>query len=288
MYDSCCVVLVSYNPTRQIVENVNALIPQVAEIFIVDNGSNSDSLIILEELASKKSTSIKYNPTNLGIATALNQGVEYASKRGYEWLVTFDQDSLAPFNYIQTMIDAYYHCDWHELIAIVAPRYQTNIGIISFSRKQSESQFFSKIKTTMTSGNLVKIDTFGRVGLFDDSFFIDYVDHEFCLRVRSKGLSIIESNKSLLFHSLGNSTIQRFMGINIITTGHSPVRRYYKYRNMIKTLKKYYLFEPFILFEILKSLLFEPVKIFLFEEDKFLKVKSIFRGIFDGINRMDS
>ena len=285
MIDKCCAVVVSYNPTQQIIENVKALIPQVAEILIVDNGSDAGSLRILEELSKESAVTVEHNRSNLGIATALNQGVKYASERGYEWLATFDQDSLAPVNYLQTMFDAYNSCEDHKLVAIIAPRYQTNTGVISFSKEEDRGQNFSKIKTTMTSGNLVKIDTFEKVGLFENSFFIDYVDHEFCLRVRSKGLLIIESHKSLLVHSLGNSTIHNFMGMNIITTGHSAIRRYYKYRNLIRTFKKYYWFEPLLLIKDLISLVLEPAKILLFEKEKLLKLKYIGKGILDGLKR---
>ena len=111
-------MVVSYNPTQQIIENVKALIPQVAEILIVDNGSDAGSLRILEELSKESAVTVEHNRSNLGIATALNQGVKYASERGYEWLATFDQDSLAPVNYLQTMFDAYSSCEDHKLVAI--------------------------------------------------------------------------------------------------------------------------------------------------------------------------
>jgi rhamnosyltransferase len=282
MKDKCCVVLISYNPTQHIVDNVNVLISQVPEIFIVDNGSNPDSLSILEDLSKKESVNIKYNSTNLGIATALNQGVNYAAENGYDWVVTFDQDSLAPTTYIQTMIDAYQNCEDRSSVAIIAPRYETSTGIISFSKNTSNGNF-SKIKTTITSGNIVRVAALKAVGLFDDSFFIDYVDHEFCLRVRSKGWSIIESHQSFLFHNLGNSTLHRIANINIVTTGHSPIRRYYKYRNLVATLKKYYWFEPWETLINFKSLIFEPLKILLFEDEKKSKISYICKGVLDGI-----
>jgi rhamnosyltransferase len=283
MEDRCCVVLISYNPTQQIVENIHALISQAPEILIVDNASNADSLAILEQLSKEKSVTIKYNSTNLGIATALNQGVVYAAESGYEWVVTFDQDSLAPTDYIQTMVSAYHSCNHNESVAIISPTYQTSTGTISFSKNNIDNQLFSKIKTTITSGNIVRIAAIQSVGFFDDSFFIDYVDHEFCLRVRSQSWLIIESHKSILFHNLGDSTLYKIANINIVTTGHSAIRRYYKYRNLVTTLKKYYWFEPWETIVNFKSLIFEPLKILLFEEEKLSKIGSIFKGILDGV-----
>jgi rhamnosyltransferase len=283
MNSFCCVVIVSYNPSQRIVENIVSLAPQVGEILIVDNNSNNESIHILKNLSKEIPVSIIYNQSNLGIATALNQGVKYASDHDYEWLATFDQDSLAPINYVQTMMDSYYSCNDRENVALIAPRYQTDIGLISFSLEQNyKEKNDSNIKTTMTSGNLVKLSIFPKTGLFDDSFFIDYVDHEFCLRVRSSGWSIIESHQSILIHSLGNSTSHKIGNITITTTGHAPVRRYYKYRNLVRTIKKYYWFDPWLLKD-LKALMFEPLKIILFEEKKLLKLGCIYKGVFDGI-----
>jgi GT2 family glycosyltransferase len=39
MQSNCCVVMVSYNPVSETGVNVNALVGQVAEVVIVDNGS---------------------------------------------------------------------------------------------------------------------------------------------------------------------------------------------------------------------------------------------------------
>jgi rhamnosyltransferase len=283
MQDKCCVVLISYNPTQEIIDNVEVLISQVPEILIVDNGSNPDSLCILEKLSKNQSVNVKYNSTNLGIATALNQGVHYAAENGYDWVVTFDQDSLAPSNYIQTMIKAYQSYEQSELIAIIAPRYETNTGIISFSKEDTNNKTLNVVKTTITSGNIVRIKALEDVGFFDDSFFIDYVDHEFCLRARSKGWLITESYQSILLHSLGNSTLHKIGNISIVTTGHSPIRRYYKYRNLIVTLKRYYWFEPLMLLVDLKAIIFEPLRILLFEKDKFSKLLHIFKGVVSGI-----
>lgn len=287
MNRNCCAVVISYNPTKDILVNIDTLIAQVSEVIIVDNGSEPKSLAILAELNQQPKVRIRYNTNNLGIATALNQGIRFAIDRGYEWVMTLDQDSLAPTDFILTMFDAYMNCDDREFVAIIAPRYQMNNMIKSFSTEKGKYSF-SKIKTTITSGNLVKIDTFQKVGFFDDSFFIDYVDHEFCLRVRSCGLLIIESHNSVLKHNLGDSSTHEFMKLKLITTSHSPLRRYYKYRNMVKTFKKYYWFEPLMLIIQFRALLIEPVKIALWETNKFAKISSICKGFLDGALNRDS
>jgi rhamnosyltransferase len=193
---------------------------------------------------------------------------------------------LAPSNFIQTMLEDYERCDSRDLVAIVAPKYQMNDSITSFVNGK-KGEYFNEIKTTITSGNLVKAPTFEKVGLFEDSFFIDYVDHEFCLRVRINGLLIIESQNSTLFHNLGDSSIHQVMSVKLVTTSHSPMRRYYKYRNLVKTFRRYYWFEPWMLASQFRSLLIEPIKILFWESNKKEKIYSIYKGLVDGVMQKD-
>lgn len=267
--------------------SVESLRSQVDKILVVDNAStNPESLSFLNKLSNDLSATIIFNDINFGIAFALNQGITFAAEGQYDWILTLDQDSLAPVDYLQTMFRAYESCDEKESVAIISPVYQTSTGLISFATNFSESSDYSIVKTTMTSGNLVKTVTFQKVGLFDESFFMDFVDHEFCLRIRSNKLLILESHKSILVHSLGDSKIHEFIGLKVVTSGHSPLRRYYKYRNMVKTLKAYYWFDFLALAKDFKSLLFEPAKILLFEVDKVPKLTSIFKGIIDGLKEV--
>src|SRR5215216_2553385 len=84
-------VIVSYNPGDEFPENVHAILEQVATVIIVDNGSESTSL--LEKAAELPRVEVIYNAGNLGIANALNQGFERAISEGFEYVLTFDQDS---------------------------------------------------------------------------------------------------------------------------------------------------------------------------------------------------
>lgn len=284
MQNNCCAVVVSYNPTPETGVNVHALVGQVAEVLVVDNGSTGrESLELLAKLAEQATVTVKYNPTNVGIAAALNQGVRYAIDQGYEWVATFDQDSLAPGNFVQTMLADYENFVEQDLVVIVAPKYQMNGNITSFASQQLAGKGCIEIKTTITSGNLVKVSVFAQVGFFDESFFIDYVDHEFCLRVRSKQLLVVESQNAILEHKLGDSSNHRILTMKLVTTNHAPIRRYYKYRNLVRTFRKYYWFEPLALVIQFKSLLIEPVKILLWETNKWAKVSSIYKGLLDGL-----
>ena len=46
-----------------------------------------------------------FNSENLGIAKALNQGIEIAIKEKFEWVITMDNDSIATENMIDNMLE---------------------------------------------------------------------------------------------------------------------------------------------------------------------------------------
>jgi rhamnosyltransferase len=285
--NSCCAIFVTYNPDSNLIENVSSVLEQASEVVIVDNASNIGSQEILRDISKDKRVMLILNDCNRGIAYALNQGAKYAISREYQWLLTFDQDSLAPSNYIKTLLSTYYDADDRNSIAIVSPTYTTCFGTVSFSNSINNNyKAYNEVKTTMTSGNLIDTKIFDKVGLFNEDFFIDFVDHEYCLRLAKSGFRVIESHQALLKHTLGACTDHNLLGFTIATTNHSSIRRYYKYRNMITILRTYFFNSLPISLQILRVFLTEPAKILMFERNKYSKIKSILQGIYHGIKRI--
>ena len=280
-----CAVIVSYNPDDSIISNVNSLIPQVDEVVIVDNGFRACSKVHLDYLSKTHDIKVIYNAHNLGIAAALNTGVKYAiDAGGYTWIATFDQDSLAPQGFISSMLAAYESCEYKQEVAIIAPIYNQDrkSGIIS-SFGNHQDMLFVNLKTVITSGNLVKANVFGLVGLFDEDFFIDYVDFEFCLRCLKGNHKIIGSCQSVLVHNLGDTVIRTLFGRTLHITNHDSTRRYYATRNRIVVYRRYLFFDP--LWCISDLLLFakEAAKLVLYEKDIASKFSSITKGVYDGL-----
>lgn len=121
-------------------------------------------------------------------------------------------------------------------------------------------------------------------GYFEDGFFIDAVDFEYCLRLRSRGLHIEECNRAVLLHSLTTPKIHRFRDRYLFqSNNYSPMRRYYQQRNNIWMARQYWTRFPFFCFKLCFNGLKDCVKIMIGEEDKGTKLQACFRGIEDGI-----
>ena len=280
-----CAVMVTYNPDGSLEDNIRALLPQVKKIIVVDNGSSLPGHEQVATLASFSGIEIIWNDHNLGIAAALNEGIRQAVVRGFSWVVTFDQDSRVSPGFIRSIWEAYAVCPFRERVAIVGPHYTT--WEIEEPADPAETReivsLYKEVRTTMTSGNLVNAGIFFRCGMFDESFFIDYVDHEFCLRARKHGFIILEAVLAHLAHRLGNRAVHQAFGRSFTVTHHSAARRYYSTRNRLRTYSRFLFFEPVWVISDASGLLKETVKLVLFEKNRMRKLISMVRGIADAL-----
>lgn len=275
---SVCAVIVTYNPSPTIIDNVEAVEAQVGHVVVVDNGSASQAEPYLLALKARAGCTVIGNDRNLGIAAALNLGVQYAIKAGFVWVVTFDQDSRVSDSFISQMLETYQQAPHPERVAIIAPRY---VDRESGVRGRLMRAGNGEILTTMTSGSIMPASAIQELGTFDESLFIDYVDIEFCLRARRKRMLILES-PAVLFHSLGRTTYHRVLGLVFGATNHSAARRYYITRNRLRLLVHYAADWPWAWRES-RAILFESAKILLVEDNKWRKLRAMIAGVLDAL-----
>jgi rhamnosyltransferase len=124
------------------------------------------------------------------------------------------------------------------------------------------------------------------VGGFDESLFIDYVDHEFCLRLRQHGYQVMETTRALLIHSLGALEVRRFGPLRLLITHHSPARRYYMSRNRILVWKKYWRCDPGWLLQDARRLVVEFIGVVVYEKDVSTKLRMALRGFRDALRNV--
>ncbi|HAT4202276.1 TPA: glycosyltransferase family 2 protein [Clostridium perfringens] len=277
----CCVV-VTYNIGKKFYECFDSVINQVEFVVIVDNGSDKETINVLKGLESQSNVKVIYNFENLGIATALNKGVKYAIKNKYEWILTMDNDSRATTNMVSSMLEWYKELGNKNNVVSIFPEY-----IEKYSIKDKENCFsklcdykFQYISFDNTSGNLVKSSVFEKIGLFREDFFIDSVDHDFCLRIKKNNYKLAKIKGVKLLHSLGNTKTINLLGKRVNCSNHSALRRYYITRNRCIMRKLYKYDKEYIKYDR-KTFLNENIKILLFEKDKLNKIKMSLRGYKD-------
>lgn len=281
---SIAAVVVTYHPDGGLPERIMLTAEQVGGVVIVDNGSGEDASRRLRRIASFPDVELIENDKNLGIAAALNQGVRQAISRGYGWVLTLDQDSRPHPEMVANLATTYTSYLGRGVDAIVAPvpvdEHSGRAELLALCDGEEDVE----VETVLTSGTLLSASAFASVGPFREELFIDYVDTEHCLRARRAGHPVVLSCNARLLHNLGAPTFHRFLWkTRVVTSNHSPLRRYYITRNRLLVMKEYILREPLWTARELRALVKETVKMLLFEGDRRKKARFFLRGTMDAL-----
>ena len=266
-------VVVLYNPSQEHLENIVCYSDSVGRVYAIDNSENR-APETATQLAAIPGVVYLPNQGNQGIASALNIGAEQAIADGYDLLLTMDQDSTATPGMVDALLSCFERFGRNE-VGIVSPCHQLG------EEKKHYTGDCDDIEVAMASGNLLNLAAYAAVGPFRTDYFIDYVDHEYCLRLRQHGYRIIRANAAVLRHRLGAMTWHRLLHKQIKLGNHPPLRRYYGYRNMFHLHRQYKDEFPVYFRYFYREIFQEIGAVLLFEQQKLEKLRMMLRGYLD-------
>jgi rhamnosyltransferase len=283
-----CAVIVTYYPDSALLTRVERVIPQVGQTLIVDNGSSAACVEQLKEIAGKLGVHLVLNSANEGLARAINQGAQWAASRDYRWMLMLDQDTIVAADMVETLVEVARRVPDVQRLAVVGSNFQDKVtGRLDTHVARPDSAGMETV-TAITSGSLVSLNAFEAIGGLRDDFFIDCVDHEYCLRARAHGFRVMITSRPIMEHPIGNFTYHRWLGRTVRTTNHPPARQYFMSRNLLILAREYARKEPRFIYRYSKGWLRCVVKLCLFEEGRLAKIKSIVHGCVDGLLRRTS
>lgn len=220
-------VISAYRPPADLGFRITRLLEQLDRVVVVDDGSHSsaglgdrDPRVEVIELG-----------TNSGIAAALNRGIEHARTLGATHVVTLDQDSSLPTDYVQRAM---------ALLTAMAGADPRPAAVVpeTFGITRVVTDRRGVPLDPIQSGQLLPMPVMDAVGGFHEDLFIDSVDSEFTLRARAHGYEFAILPGSTLDHALGDQTPVRVLGRPLVIFGkarhvnyHAPFRTYYIVRN---------------------------------------------------------
>ena len=278
-----CAVLVAYFPDVEFSTRLRVVLPQVGALVVIDNTpEGSASWITLLPDDERARISVIENRSNLGVAAALNQGLNHANQTGCRWLLTLDQDTQCFPDIVDTL----------RSIAVSSHPKPAIVGGNYFDAKRDRhdvpvgdgSKCLDR-KTVITSGCLVDTAFALAIGGFREDYFIDQLDHEFCLRARSKGGRVVVSRKPVMEHSVGGATGPRVPILGTMLPDHPPLRKYYITRNTIVTIADFWSQEPGWCLRRSARLLIGLFGMATIEDHRLAKVLAFILGAKDGIQR---
>lgn len=263
-------VVVLYHPGTELADNIASYLGELEFLVAVDNTEYPDPAVA-GLLAGMDC--VEYLPMgdNLGIARALNVGAERAIAAGCEFLLTMDQDSRADTGMVASLLAC---CEREgEKAGIVSPYHVTRPG-----EAPPPGNACREVPIAMTSGNLVRLSAYRKTGPFWDELFMDFVDVEYCLRLRRAGYRIVRADGALLHHAVGEKLRVPFLGGGFYLTSHTPLRKYYKTRNRLYVAARYGASFPDFCRRDRRRFVLELLRLLLFEPRKGEKLRMMWRG----------
>lgn len=279
-------ILVLYRPDIELtLKVIKSLAIQVDSLCIVDNTPNENNSNHFTDY-----NNIHYIPLlkNQGIAAAQNIGIKYFSNTGFDFVIFSDQDSIAPDNTVSGLVETYIKLEKAGIkIGAIGPQPILRGSSRSALERQNIRKYeeFTNIGkplyfmySVISSFSVIRLERFNKVGMFDESLFIDGVDSEWGWRAYGlhEYVSVLDPSIKIS-HCFG----ERNQGpLEIFVP--SPFRTYYQFRNYFKLIRRKYTPKWWIVKNGIKYLI-KFIYYPLFLNPRFDYLKNMARGIRDGI-----
>jgi rhamnosyltransferase len=232
MYGKIAACVVLYNPDQSVEKNILSYINYVGKVYVIDNTETKYYDFRFSSAIPSEITFI-HDGRNEGIAKRLNQACTLAINEGFEGLLTMDQDSYFDGSSIRHYLQCIENFHKKEQVSMFGVNYE--------NQTQKESCDFINVKSLITSGSVINLNSYKQIGEFDENLFIDFVDTEYCFNSVQKGYAIIQFPNIFMHHEIGTVSQQRSLK-NLKKSSrsiHSASRLYYMTRNLLYLNKKY-------------------------------------------------
>jgi GT2 family glycosyltransferase len=245
---SVFVIILNWNHLDDLKETIASFVHQDysnLHIVVSDNGSTDGSVEWLKK--SQSDIIILENKANLGWAEGNNVGIKYALDKNADYILLANNDiSFDDSSIISNLIDSYSNISNLGIIgpkqnSFYSPDKTVNEGWILFpnskyifnkyrlknSIKPIESNF-KIVDNVSGSFMIIKREVFEDVGEIDSALFLYAEDADFCIRAwKKKWISVVDKEVTIL-HKISATSV-----------AYSPLKIYYKTRNLIYFIKKH-------------------------------------------------
>lgn len=223
MKNKFAALFVIYNIHNKEILNIKKMITSFDFSFIFDN----TEILKLNHTFFKKIKNTCYFSygKNYGLAFPYNYVIKIAKKE-FDWLAIFDQDSYMSSSDIINMRSICQTINNNVMLVTPFVKYKNALPLRSD---------LEEISWAINSGSFLNLRILNRNEniSYDENYFVDRLDKDFCKQIKSKHFSIIRANSIVLEHNLGiKSTLN--------TQIHEPLRNYYIARNRLYFNHKYY------------------------------------------------
>jgi rhamnosyltransferase len=271
-------VVTAYHPDERLAAVLDSALVTCADVLVVDNTpAGEDSLT---DTFTDGRVRVLRSGRNGGLAGALNDAVR-ALPDATEAVVLLDQDSQLPAGLVAAL--AAHLAD--PSIGAVAPTPVDAADGTTYERFSPSGDGLADRDAVITSGMLVRRSALTAVGGFRDEFFVDWVDNDFCLRLRRKGIRIVQDLNTVLPHSIGDRREHKVAGLTVRVLRYAPWRHYWITRNGLVLIGENLVGNPRWSLMALLYIGRQAVTTAIFEPNRSATVTAILRGVRDAVTK---
>lgn len=277
----CVVPTFAPEPT---VNDLLACLAPVSPVLVVDDASPCTSDPVLRRAEDLENLRVVRHPTNAGIGRGLNDGLAAAREAGCSWLLTVDQDTEVPTDYVPTIVEA------ARLLGLSGvPLGALGAGAVNIAGATMRypgrtldygGLIFSITEEVIQSGTIWNVEAMTAIGGFNEAFGMDAVDAHACLRLREQGLVVAALPDLEIDHRLGSArSVDVGRDRPVFVTGHSPERRVTMIRNRLALFPDEFRQSPQHALRTLRRVLVNQSAGLILEGDRWAKVRGSMRGL---------
>jgi rhamnosyltransferase len=273
-------IVTAYHPDELLRGVVESALASCASVIVVDNTPcAAEQPDPLSGYRDPRVTVLR-SGRNLGLAAALNLGLATLAAET-EAVLFLDQDSVIPDGLIDGLADDL----GDSSIGVVGPSPVDAATGEVYETLAGRHDRLDDRDMVITSGMLLRRSCLGHVPGFREDFFVDYVDLDFCLRLRHAGVRIVRDLALELPHSIGDVRVHRFLGRSARVGHYAAWRHYWIARNGTILIRENLRALP--VWAVTNTLFMSRwfVQIVLFEPERRTHAAAFVRGLRDGLTR---
>ena len=200
---------VSYRSLLRSAEAANA--PEVdLRILVYDNTPGSTDISATGPGDLPRNVLFVSDTGNSGLARAYNQALVLALHNGYEWLLTLDQDTALPVDFLSELAGIVESLDERPDVAAVVPLIRAEDRVVSpfYFAAGAWARFFApgyrgvprEAVSAFNSGSLIRTAALRQIGGYDRRFWLDHSDSLLFRRLKHFGKRVFVAGTIELNH----------------------------------------------------------------------------------------
>ena len=286
-------VIVTFFPDAGFEERLAAIAAEFSPLMVVDHSADAATASRLRACCSLHQAELIVNPENLGLGAALNHAFERFAQRGLTWAAAFDQDSTPEAGFgaaLHAFVQSRPECavvgaNWSDegRPGFTSRHLRARRALPLFFERVPAASDLDGVTCVITSGSLFRLEAWRALGGFDEALFLDFVDTDYCLRMRTPSHAIAVAAAARLSHRRAAKQPVRAFGRTFWPAFMTPLRLRYQWRNRVRMAARHGWRTPhWLMFECVYSAKI-IAEILLLEDRKGPKLAACARGLWDGL-----